>query len=94
MPSYIIPGEKVQYFEHPPPEESSESEPGEQLEEYVEPPEQHVHFNETPEVHTVHTANADLNSGSEVKKGKKSNEWFFFIILILIVVGLAIFFRK
>jgi hypothetical protein len=93
MPSYIIPGEKVQFFE-PPHDEPQDSgvveEHEEQLQEYVDPGDhERVHLDDVQE----HIVSQPEVSERSIPK-KKNNDWIFFIILLLIAVGASIFFRN
>jgi hypothetical protein len=104
MPSYIIPGEKVQFFEPPhEPHRGIEShveshgdhdEHEEQLQEYVDPidsqgiPSGHVRFDDVVQEHPV-----SHEPRPELIPKKKNNDWIFFIILLLIAVGASIFFK-
>jgi hypothetical protein len=105
MPSYIIPGEKVQFFE-PPRDETHEphrgSEPREhheeqeeQLQEYIDPGDSHAHirFDDVVQEHPTPHSSAIVEPRPELIGKKKSNDWIFFIILLLIAVGASIFFR-
>jgi|688.fasta_scaffold2011934_1 hypothetical protein len=101
MPSYIIPGEKVQFFE-PPRDETHDGgeshgehdEHEEQLQEYVDPidsqgnPSGHVRFDDVVQEHPV-----SHEPRPELIGKKKNNDWIFFIILLLIAVGASIFFK-
>lgn len=99
MPSYIIPGEKVQFFEPPhEPHGGIEShgdheEHEEQLQEYIDPsdsqgnPSGRVRFDDVVQEHPSSVPQPEL-----IPK-KKNNDWIFFIILLLIAVGASIFFK-
>jgi hypothetical protein len=107
MPSYIIPGEKVQFFEPPhEPHGGIESHGGgeshgdhdeheEQLQEYVDPSDSHGI--PSGRVHFDDVVHVQEHPSSvpqpELIPKKKNNDWIFFIILLLIAVGASIFFK-
>jgi hypothetical protein len=108
MPSYIIPGEKVQFFEppHDEPHGGIETHGGggepheeheEQLQEYVDPGDSHgIPSGRVHFDDVAHVQEQPPVQQSEVQQlsKKKNNDWIFFIILLLIAVGASIFFRN